>query len=234
WGQGPAAAGSPRLVQKDGRFALLVDGAPFLMLGAQVNNSSAWPAVLPQVWPAIKAIQANTVEMPVYWEQLEPKPGTFDFSVVDALVAGARKNDVRLVLLWFGTWKNSGPAYTPLWMKTDQAKYPLMLTATGRTIGSPSPFSRERLEADKRAFVALLGHLKKTDPRHTVIMVQVENEAGTWGAVRDYSPAAQKAFDSPVPAEILAAMKVTPSTPNASWKDAFGKNADEFFHAWAI
>jgi beta-galactosidase GanA len=234
----PAAAradGSlPRLVQKDGRHALLVDGEPFLMLGAQVNNSSAWPAVLPQVWPAIKAIHANTVEMPVYWEQFEPKPGTFDYTVVDALVAGARKNDVRLVLLWFGTWKNNGPAYTPLWMKTDQTKYPLMLTANGRPLGSASPFSNERLEADKRAFVALMRHLKKTDPRHTVIMVQVENESGTWGAVRDYSPAARKAFDSPVPAEIRVAMKAAPSSPTASWKEVFGKDADEFFHAWAV
>ena len=69
----------PRVVHKDGRHALLVDGAPYLVLGAQVNNSSAWPAVLPQVWPAIKAILANTVEMPVYWEQFEPKPGAFDY-----------------------------------------------------------------------------------------------------------------------------------------------------------
>ena len=102
---------------KDGRHALLVDGAPYLVLGAQVNNSSAWPAVLPQVWPAIKAIHANTVEMPVYWEQLEPKEGVFDYSVVDTLVAQSRKNDVRLILLWFATWKNNGPAYVPLWLK---------------------------------------------------------------------------------------------------------------------
>ncbi len=225
----------PHLVQKDGRAALYVDGAPFLMLGAQVNNSSAWPAVLPQVWPAIKALHANTVEMPVYWEQLEPKPGTFDFSVVDTLVSESRKNGVHLVLLWFGTWKNGGPAYTPLWMKTDPLNYPLMLAASGRPVGSASPFSNERLEADKRAFSALMRHLKKTDRLHTVIMVQVENESGTWGAIRDFSPAAQKAFDSPVPADILAAMKVpTPATPHATWKEAFGKNADEFFHAWAV
>ena len=47
------SAEMPRLVRKEGRYALMVDGQPFLILGAQINNSSAWPAVLPQVWPAI-------------------------------------------------------------------------------------------------------------------------------------------------------------------------------------
>src|SRR3954469_6397012 len=117
------SAEMPRLVRKEGRYALMVDGQPYLVLGAQVNNSSAWPAVLPQVWPAIKAIHANTVEMPVYWEQLEPKEGVFDYSVVDALVAQSRKNDVRLILLWFATWKNSGPAYVPLWLKQDPQRF---------------------------------------------------------------------------------------------------------------
>src|SRR5580700_8029479 len=70
----------PRIVQKDGRYALLVDGAPYLILGAQVNNSSAWPAMLPKVWPAVEYLQANTVEIPVYWEQFEPDPGRFDYS----------------------------------------------------------------------------------------------------------------------------------------------------------
>jgi beta-galactosidase GanA len=224
----------PRLVHKDGRHALLVDGAPYLVLGAQVNNSSAWPAVLPQVWPAIKFIHANTVEMPVYWEQLEPQPGVFDYSVVDILVSQSRKNDVRLILLWFATWKNGSPNYVPLWMKQDPNKYSRMLRTDGRPTSSASPFSTERLEADKRAFVALMRHLKKTDPQHTVIMVQVENEAGSWGAIRDYSPAAVKAFEGPVPAAVLAAMKVKTHSPTAGWKETFGKDADEYFHAWAV
>jgi len=229
-----ADAPLPRLVQKDGRYALLVDGAPFLVLGAQVNNSSAWPAVLPQVWPAIKFIHANTVEMPVYWEQFEPRPGVFDTGVVDALVTECRKNDVRLVLLWFGTWKNGSSHYMPLWMKQDPARFPRMIGANGRPVDSPSPFSKEALEADKRAFVALMRHLKKIDPQHTVIMVQVENEAGTWGAIRDHSPAAQKAFESPVPAEVLSAMSRKPPGPGAGWKEVFGNDADEYFHAWAV
>lgn len=224
----------PRLVRQEGRHALLVDGAPFLVLGAQVNNSSAWPAMLPQVWPAIKALGANTVEMPVYWEQFEPKPGVFDTSVLDTLIAQCRKHDVRLVVLWFASWKNGGPRYVPLWLKQDPKRFARMAAANGKPIDSISPFSAEMLEADKRAFVALMRHLKKTDPQHTVIMVQVENEAGTWGAIRDYSPAAVKAFDSPVPGPVLAAFNRKPPGPNATWKEAFGKDADEYFHAWAV
>ena len=67
-----AAAPLPQVVSKDGRHALLVDGAPFLILGGQANNSSNYPAVLPQVWPVIHAMHANTLEIPVAWEQIEP------------------------------------------------------------------------------------------------------------------------------------------------------------------
>src|SRR4026207_2162308 len=95
------AADMPRLQQKDGRFALVVDGKPFLVLAAQINNSSAWPASLPSVWPALEAMHVNTVEAPVYWEQMEPEPGKFDFSNVDALLAGARGPPFRLRLLRF-------------------------------------------------------------------------------------------------------------------------------------
>src|SRR5664279_5906257 len=96
----------PRLVKKDGRFALFVDDAPYLMLGAQAHNSSGWPAMLPRVWPAIEHLHANTLEIPIYWEQFEPKPGQFDYSAVDTILAQAREHHVHLVLLWFGTWKN--------------------------------------------------------------------------------------------------------------------------------
>src|SRR5271168_3652812 len=79
----------PRLVKKDGRFALFVDDAPYLMLGAQVHNSSSWPAMLPKVWPAMEYLNVNTVEMPVYWEQFEPQPKQYDYTMVDTLLAEA-------------------------------------------------------------------------------------------------------------------------------------------------
>ena len=224
----------PRLVENDGRYALLVDGAPFLMLGAQSNNSSDWPATLPKVWPAIEYLHANTLEAPIYWEQFEPKQGQFDYSQMDTILAQAREHHVHLVLLWFGTWKNGSQHYMPEWMKLEPERYSHVINKSGELVDSPSPFSASSLEADKRAFTAFMRHLKDADPERTVLMVQVENETGTWGALRDYSPEANKLFDGPVPAEVLKAMDKATATPGANWEQVFGPEAEVNFHAWAI
>jgi Domain of unknown function (DUF5597)/Beta-galactosidase len=229
-----ADATIPHIVRKDGRYALFVDGAPYLILGAQVNNSSGWPSVLPKVWPAMDVLHVNTVEIPVYWEQLEPEQGRFDFSVVDTLLSEARQHKVHLVLLWFGTWKNGSNHYMPNWMKLDPHRYPNVIGADGKEVDSPSPLEKETLAADIAAFSALVRHLKEADPEHTVLMIQVENEPGMWGAVRDYSPAAQKLFESPVPTDVLIAMNKTEIREPTNWHDVFGDNADEFFHVWCV
>src|ERR1035438_1177356 len=141
----------PRVVENDGRYALFVDGAPYLILGAQSNNSSDWPATLPKVWSAIEYLHANTLETPIYWEQFEPKPGQFDYSQVDIVLAQAREHHVHLVLLWFGTWKNGSQHYMPEWMKLDSQRYFHVMNKNGEYIDSPSPFATASMEADKRA-----------------------------------------------------------------------------------
>ena len=220
----------PSIVEKDGHYALLVDGEPYLMLGVQANNSSAWPAYLDKVWPAAETLHANTVELPIYWEQLEATQGKCDFSVVDLILKQARDHRLRLVLLWFGTWKNASSHYTPEWIKLDQEKYPFVRDKDGQTLDSPSPFSPPRLEADKNAFRALMRHLKQADPQRTVLMVQVENEAGVWGGVRDYGSEAEKAFAGPVPQKLVEGLGKHPGT----WRQVFGDTADETFQAWYI
>lgn len=228
----------PKLIEKNGRHAFLVDGKPFLMLGGQAHNSSAWPALMPVVWKSAEAMHLNTLELPIYWEQIEPQPGKFDFSLVDTLLTQARQHNVHLVLLWFGTWKNGSNHYMPEWMKRDAGKYPNITGKTGKAIDSPSPHSKATLDADIKAFSAVMRYLKQADAQHTVIMVQVENEPGSWDTVRDYSAKAQKLFEADVPPELLkpAILKAlnVPENSKGPWAKVFGDRADEYFQAWSI
>jgi beta-galactosidase GanA len=201
-----ATAPMPQLVHKDGKFAFMVDGAPFLMLAGQANNSSNYPAALPKVWPAMADMHANTLVMPVAWEQIEPTEGHFDFSFVDTLIAQARQHGVRLDILWFGTWKNTGPSYTPQWVQRDNKRFPRMINKDGSTSYCLSPHAQTTREADKKAYVELLKHIKAVDPQHTVILLQIENESGVYGSDRDYSPKAEALFNGPVPAALIQKM----------------------------
>lgn len=213
----------PRLVAKDGRHALIVDGAPFLMLGAQVNNSSNYAAALPQVWPTLDRIHANTVEVPIAWQQVEPVEGRFDYSFVQTLLDQARAHDKRVVLLWFGAYKNTAPGYVPDWVKQDNRRFPRMKKPDGTDHYVLSPHARTTLEADKRAFLGLITYLRDHDRQNTTILVQVENETGSYTVPRDYGPVAQKLFDGPVPAKLGR---------KGSWAQAYGAQADRAFNTW--
>ncbi len=219
----------PKLIERNEKHALLVDGVPFLILGAQTNNSSNYPAMLAHVWPVIDQLHANTLEIPVAWEQVEPIEGRFDFSWVDALLSQARQHDVRLVLLWFGTWKNTNPQYAPEWVKSDWKRFAREIKPDGTAHFVLSAHGRSTLEADKRAFAALMHHIREADPQHTVIMMQVENETGSYGIPRDFSPAAQRLFAGQIPSEL--ARKVG---RNGTWPQAFGRTADQAFNAWYV
>ena len=198
-GVAAAQTPTPRIESRDGRHALMVDGAPFLMLGAQINNSSAWPAALPDVWPAMEALNVNTVEVQIAWEQIEPVEGQFDFSFLDLMLEEARARDLRLVLLWFATWKNTNPQYAPSWVKLDNDRFPRMRRPNGDFHYVLSPFGENTLRADMRAFEALVEHLKAVDSRNTVLMIQVQNETGSYGLARDHGPEAEALFRGAVP-----------------------------------
>jgi len=220
---------APKLVQKDGRWAFLVEGRPYLILGGQIHNSSSWPSELPQVWASLAVLHANTVEAPVYWEQIEAHQGHFDFGNVDQLLQGARAHNLHLVLLWFGTWKNGNMHYVPQWVKTDPKRYPRMINPSGDPIDVLSANSHTNLDADKKVFTALMRHLKSVDgDDHTILMVQVENESGGIGSVRDFSPEANAAFAGQVPAGLLTIVHKQPGT----WSQVFGAEADETFQAY--
>jgi beta-galactosidase GanA len=226
-----AAVGElPRVEHKAGRHAFVVDGAPFLMLGAQANNSSNYPAALPKVWPMLERIGANTLEIPVAWEQIEPQEDRFDFSWVDALLAEARAHRMRVVLLWFGTWKNTNAGYTPVWVKSDPQRFPRMIDRQGQRHYALSARGEATLKADSKAFARLMRHLKEHDPQHTVVMVQVENEPGSYRLARDHAPETNRAFAGAVPAELVTKLRLKPG----SWTAVFGRDAEMAFQTWPL
>jgi hypothetical protein len=215
-----------------GSYRMLVDGHPYLILGAQTRNSSGWPEQLDKAWPLYKQLHANTAEIPVYWEVIEPQPGHFDFSSVDKIIDGARKNDLRLVLLWFATWKNGEADYVPRWVKEDTVRFPHMRDRAGDQIRVLSPIAASTRTADATAFAALMHHLKEVDgDKHTVIMMQVENEPGSLESDRDYSPEANRLFAARAPAELTKSL----NKKSGTWLEAFGpEEANEAFAAYYI
>ena len=228
---GAAAAGQsvplPRIVEANGRHALFVEGAPFLMLGAQTNNSSNYPAMLAEVWPVIDQLHANTLEIPIAWEQIEPVEGKFDFSFLDKLLPQSRQHGVRLVILWFGAFKNTSPSYAPSWVKSDPRRFPRMITRDGKTHYVLTPLGQSTLRSDAFAFAALLRHLRETDQQHTTIMVQVENETGSYNSPRDFSGESNRLFAAPIPAELSKRIG-----KSGTWSQVYGWKADQAFNAW--
>lgn len=240
----------PRLEKQGTASHLIVDGKPFLILGGELGNSTGEPDYLRQFWPKLKALNLNTVLAPVYWDVIEPREGQFDFATVDGLIRDAREQNVRLVLLWFGSWKNSMSCYAPAWVKTNLTRFPRSEDRSGRRLEILSPFSETNRETDARAFRALMKHLREVDgTQHTVIMIQVENEIGMIPDARDHSAVATKQFRTAAPPELLRSLKSAGDSlmpelravwaangfkTEGTWTEVFGDDtaADEIFMAW--
>jgi beta-galactosidase GanA len=242
---------APHLRVQGEATQLIVDGRPFLMLAGELGNSTASDLeYLREYWPRLQALHLNTVLAPVYWELIEPEEGRFDFALVDGLIEDARAHDMRLVLLWFGSWKNSMSSYAPAWVKRDQERFPRAQMPNGRGLEILSPFSAANRNADALAFAALMRHLRELDgERHTVLMVQVENEIGMIPEARDHSRVADERLADAVPAallEHLAARRASLAPPlrsrweshgarmGGTWEEVFGPGpeTDEIFMAW--
>ena len=178
----------------NGALELRVKERPFLMIAGEMHNSSATTAryLEEEVWPAFAELNANTALAAVGWDQLEPQEGQLDFTVVDDLVRGARKWRMKVVLLWFGAWKNGRSQYVPAWVKTDAERFVRVTDEGGRTGAVFSPACPNLLAAESRTFAALMRHLKEIDgDEDTVVMVQVENEVG-YDRLRDASAASSR------------------------------------------
>jgi hypothetical protein len=241
----------PHLEKRGQATQLIVDGRPFLILAGELTNSaSSSMEYMEPYWPKLAAANMNTVLAAVTWELVEPEPGKFDFALVDGAIREARRNHLRLIFLWFGSWKNGESTYTPLWVKKNQKQYPLFLPESGQAITYLSVFKEANWKADANAFAALMRHIREVDgDAHTVIMMQVENEVGCPGATRDQLPEAKAAFNAPVPKQLMDYMvknkqnlvsefrqywEAAGGKTSGTWAEVFGNQpmTNEIFMAW--
>lgn len=246
----PANAKLPHLTTHGTTKQLIVEGRPFLIIGGQVHNSSSGSAeYFDRSVNKLVQLHANTVLAPVTWELLEPVEGTYDFRQLEHMVRTARKHQVKLVVLWFGSWKNGVSQYAPAWVRRDTVRFPRAHDANGRPMSALSTFGEASRDADKAAFAAMMKHLRKIDEQdNTVIMVQVENEVGLFES-RDHCPAANSAFAGQVPQALINYLaankghlgphldelwKRNGRKEHGSWAEVFGatKDGDEIFMAW--
>ena len=246
-----SAAAVPHLEKQGTAERLIVNNMPMLLLAGELGNSSASSArYMAPHWPRLKQMHLNTVLAPVSWELIEPVEGRFEWDSVDALIRAARAQDLKLVLLWFGAWKNSMSTYVPSWVKRDQARFPRAQLPNGSGLDILSAFATATRDADSRAFSALLAHLKEMDgAKNTVLMVQVENEIGMLPVAREYGEVAERSFHEPVPEELVRAISSGAANPEPAlrqlwkehgaksrgdWTALFGEGdaAAEVFTAW--
>jgi hypothetical protein len=242
----------PRIVKnQNGVKQLIVNNGPFIFLGGELHNSTA--SSLDYLAPKMENLKErhlNSVIATVSWELFEPQEGKFDYTLVKGIIDQARQNNMKLILIWFGTWKNAGSTYVPEWVKVDLKRFPRMQTKPGKNSGSISAFSENALKADIKAFIHLMAYIKEYDAKEqTVLMMQVENETGILEASRDHCPEAEKAFQQSVPEELLNHLakneaNLIPEMQNmlkgrntkngATWQEVFSYGADEAFSAWHI
>ena len=205
----------------------------FVILGGELSNSAVTSVNdIDEVLPRMKALGLNTVLVPVYWEFMEPVEGQMDFTLVSRTIQRARELQLKVVFLWFGAWKNSMSCYAPAWFKRDAKRFPRAMTKEGKPLEIASCFSDKVLQADLKAFSALMRHIAEKDPqRDVVIMMQIENEIGMLESARDHSPLAEKAYRQAVPQALLKALNIQ---KQGSWAEVFGTDdrADEQFMAW--
>jgi beta-galactosidase GanA len=180
----------------------------------------------------MKSLGLNTVLVPAYWELLEPVEGKFDFTLIDRTIDVARSQDLKIVFLWFGTWKNSMSCYAPGWFKQDTKRFPRAETAAGKPLEIASCFSDNVLKADLKAFSALMERIGQKDPQHQIVcMMQIENEIGMLESARDHSRLAEKAYIGQVPEVLLKKLGIK---KGGTWAQVFGTDeyADEKFMAY--
>jgi hypothetical protein len=226
--------GLPHLRKQGTATQLMVDGKPFLALAGELGNNTATSLEnMKPVWPRLVSGNLNCVLAAISWAQMEPAEGKYEFGLVDGLIQEARHHDLKLVFLWFGSWKNGLSSYAPYWVKQDYKRFPRIRLQNGKSMELLSTFSDATRDADARAYRALMKHLKDADRgEHTVLMMQVENEVGVLRDSRDRSPAANRAFAGAVPTELMEYLQRHKDTLSPEFREVWAAQGFKTSGTW--
>lgn len=207
----------PHLENVNGQWRLIVDGEPFLILGLQWDCDSCFSAEqMNPLFPHAAKMGANTAALPTYWKEIEPEPGRYDFQMVEERIQQAKAHNMRLVLLWFATWKNASALYAPEYICNDPVTYPLVVDNKGSPSVSLCPSSENTWQRDRTALLALMNYLREHDDTHRVILFQPENEAGVLYTDRCYCATCSQRF------------------AEEKWEERYGVHAAERFSVSSI
>lgn len=230
---------------------LWVDNEPFMIIGGELHNSTASSVSYMEkenIWPKLQSLNVNTVLATISWEQFEPKEGVYDYQLLDYLISNTEKHHLKLVVVWFASWKNGQSSYAPSWVKENPARFPRVKTKNGKHIETLSVFSEATMKADAKSFSELMKRIKEVDKNNTVIMIQPENEVGIFQDI-DYQQEALDKYNDEVPLQLMTYLQVNKENlkeevksiwhakkfkTSGTWKDVFGDNpqSKEFFMTW--
>lgn len=238
---------------------LVVDGKPTLLLCGELGNSSTSVVEYSDLaFEKVKKMGLNSVIGSISWCQFEPIEGCFNYSEIDGLIKNAEKHKLKLVIIWFASYKNGKSSYAPDWVKTNEKRFPRVNASNMENylageksdlfvMNTLSPFFEETWKADAKAFAELMKRIKKVDKNHTVVMMQVENEAGAANVAIDQQPGAEELFNESVPKQLIQYLikhknEIVPALSKAwaecgnkaegTWREVFGSISIDAFMAW--
>lgn len=181
-----------RMARINGIGTLEVDGAPFLLLGAQCDvwRSTRQDDKTLAFFDGYREMNATAVSVGIPWSKIEPEEDRYDFAFLDWFIRQAETRGLRLVVNLFNTnvcgkvQEGAGstvfPGYTPSYILSAPEKYQRMALPGPYQYdwaGPPMcPNDPRTLERERRLVVRVAEHLKSADARRTVIMLQIDNE----------------------------------------------------------
>jgi hypothetical protein len=219
-GQVPTSSNlMPHFEEANGRKMLYVDGQPFTVLAVEIpwwdliyGRYKETEGTYDKLYPAAAKLGLNALKVPVKWSMVEPEKGVYDFSYVDRAKSLAEKNNLKLILNWFGHYASAdgtiygnltGELYSPMYIVSDEKTYPRAVDGDGVAHHNTISYDYDPIiDREVAAFRAFMRHIKEVDSQtHTILMIQVENEIAVFGEDRrnqklwrDHSDAANRRF----------------------------------------